>query len=112
MSDAKSTSKPPQRGLSPREAARFLGHGRDFVMALIRSGDLPARDERFPGAASPRYLISLSDLLAWRANRFVAPQEQQGQTPSRVPRLEGVFDERIAAIQAKLRRESAQGQSV
>lgn len=77
--------------LSPKQAARFLGHGREFVMSLIQAQEIAAEDHRRPGAAKPRYAIDVSELIRWKQSRRVNPspthtQREHLQIPVARPR--------------------------
>lgn len=69
------------KGISPQKAAELLGHDRDFILRLIRAGELPARDERRPGAKIPRYRIDPQSLVDWQRSRIVVPTARPA-TPS------------------------------
>lgn len=59
--------------MSPNRTAERFGHNRDFWVALVKAGELRARDERPPGAKLPRYVIDADDVERWRESRVVSP---------------------------------------
>ena len=63
--------KNPDAGISPAEAGRMIGHSREFIVSLIDASELPATDERRPGAKIPRYRIDPADVLRWKQSRSV-----------------------------------------
>ncbi|WP_428938844.1 helix-turn-helix domain-containing protein [Fontivita pretiosa] len=96
--------------LTPREAARYLGHSRRFVIDLIRAGELVARDERRPGSKLARFRIRLADLEAWKASRRVPHVTEADRMLASMPRLVGVLRARRDARQARQQREAARHQ--
>lgn len=69
------------RRISPAEAAKILGHGRDFIMELAKAGEIQLMDERKPGSKIPRWTISPADLRTWQESRarvFVKPERPPG----------------------------------
>lgn len=100
-----------QPGISPDQAAKLIGHDRDFVMSLIRAGELPARDERSPGAKIARYRIDPGALLNWQRSRAIDPPAVSPvhQPKPRMPVLEttGLLARRRAA--RLLKQASARG---
>lgn len=92
--------------ISPEQAADQLGVSRDFVMAIINAGELPATDERAPGVKRPRYRIDPDDLVRWRESRTVKMAIPARPMAVRMPRAVGVIaDERRR--QAERRRRKA-----
>ena len=63
--------------MSPAQAARQLGVGRDFVVALIEAGELPATDEHAPGVSRKRYRIDPDDLVRWRESRSLSGDRRE-----------------------------------
>jgi hypothetical protein len=54
------------RRISPTEAAKLLGRGKDFIMSLFKAGEIVMADERRPGAKIPRWTIDPRDLEDWQ----------------------------------------------
>jgi excisionase family DNA binding protein len=70
---ASDTPSSPKRGLTVREAARYLRLGRDTVRGLIRRGELGAVDTA-PRGGRPRLIILPHHLAEWeRSRRATAP---------------------------------------
>lgn len=99
------------RDLTPAQAARVMGKSRDFVMALIKAGELEARDEKSPEAERPRYRISPDAIDAWRRRRTASVYVAPKRTAQHVPQLTGVLSERRAARRARSRPADAQGRN-
>lgn len=91
---------------TPAQAAKVMGKGREFVISIIKAGELEARDERKPGSTLPRYRIPASAIDAWRRSRTVPKFVERAETQRLPVRLAGVLDGRIASIQAKAKREA------
>jgi excisionase family DNA binding protein len=89
--------------VTPATAAKSLGHSRDFVMALIRKGELPATDERSVGSSLPRYRINPADLDHWRESRRYVPAGE----PTRAARPRVVVTGLLAYRREKRRRREA-----
>jgi excisionase family DNA binding protein len=97
--------------LTPKQVAKELRHSRNFVMDLIESGELAARDERRPGATLPRYRIEPAALDAWKQLRAVVRPSEAAQRLTSMPRLEGVLRKRIAARRARYKQQGAAAQT-
>lgn len=72
--------------LTPREFARKIRHGTNYVMALIRNGEIEFEDHRRPGASLPRYMIDPEQATKWRESRrrrFKPPPAQDPQRRAR-----------------------------
>lgn len=102
----KSKPEQPDDYLTPAQAAKALGKSRRFVIDLIRAGRLEAFDESRPKAKISRYRIPRHALQAWRESCRVAPLSEREKKLRRLPRLVGVFDQGIAAIEARAAREA------
>jgi hypothetical protein len=70
--------------MSPADAAKAMGKSRKSVLALIRTGELAATDERNPGSDRPRYRITPEAIADWRASRRVQPVEDRPEPVRRV----------------------------
>lgn len=97
--------------LTPKEAAKVLGHSRNYVMAIINAGELMARDESAPGAKLPRYRITRESLREWQAYRLVVKPSSSAARLKALPRLEGVVQKRIEARHKKRQRQAALAQN-
>lgn len=99
------------RDLTVAEVAKLTGHGRNFVMDLIKTGRLRARDERGPRSSLPRYRVSPEAIEAWKLScEVVQPSEVEKQV-RRHGRLAGLTRKRIAARHARSQRARDQHQS-
>lgn len=61
------------------EITRMTRHGRDYVKALIDTGQLVAHDERAPGSSLPRWVIYESDFLRWKESTTHVPKQSRTQ---------------------------------
>ena len=90
---------PIERTYSPQQLAEMTGKGYRAVMALIKAGELPATDERSPGASRPRYRVTERAYNAWRESRRVAATVTLPATPLagvRRPSPSGAFGRALA----------------
>ncbi len=72
----------PNRGMTPRETARFLRVRLDRVRAWIRSGELGAVNMAESRVGKPRFVILPHHLAAWEVARRAAqpaPKKRQRQ---------------------------------
>lgn len=90
-----------KKDLTPEQAAKLLGKSRRFVIALIKTGELEARNEKAPGSKQNRFRIPPHAPDAWRETRRVAQLSEREQKLRRLPRMVGILDQRIAAIEAR-----------
>ena len=87
--------------LTPAEAAKRLGKGRNFVMALINAGELQAFNIVSPSAdgkpKQPRYRIPASALETWKLSRDVRIPSALDVRLRSLPRMAGAISGRLAA---------------
>jgi transposase len=66
-------ARPPARGLTVREAARYLRVGEDRIRSWIRAGELGAVSTADPCRGRPRWVILPHHLAAWERRRTASP---------------------------------------
>lgn len=62
-----------KKDLTPEQAAKLLGKSRRFVIALIKTGELEARNEKAPGSKQNRFRIPPHAPDALRAFAHLGP---------------------------------------
>jgi hypothetical protein len=100
-----------QKDLTPSEAAKKLGKSYRFVIAIIKAGELEARDEKSPKSKLPRYRIPPHALTQWQLGRTVRPLSERERRVRSLPRMAGVLSARRASKQARQQNVSAQHQT-
>lgn len=77
--------------LSVRDVAERLGLSEGQILALIRSGDLPASNVTKKGARKPRWRISAADLEAFLNRRRTVPAPKPQPRRKRPERVTEYF---------------------
>lgn len=89
--------------LSIFAVAEQLHRRPSYVLKLIEAGELPATDERPPGADKPQYRIDPNDIVLWRESRLVCPTRPEGPTKTVAMVVTGVVRKTLARKQIRPR---------
>jgi len=63
----------PDRGMSPRQAARLIGVAVSKILTWVRSGEMPAINVASVRCGKPQYRILPHHLAQWERGRMAAP---------------------------------------